>query len=113
MHIVIFTVTVCLSLVSGVNFLYVATHELGHSLGLSHSSDPNAVMYPTYSKEDSKNFKLSQDDINGIQLLYGNISIRRHCLLMVGLNEKGWEIGIYFEKHTGTYISKSLLRGEI
>ncbi|XP_006053126.1 matrilysin isoform X2 [Bubalus bubalis] len=55
----------------GVNFLYVATHELGHSLGLSHSSDPNAVMYPTYSKEDSKNFKLSQDDINGIQLLYG------------------------------------------
>ena len=32
---------------------------------------------------------------------------------MVGLNEKGWEIGIYFEKHTGTYISKSLLRGEI
>ena len=32
---------------------------------------------------------------------------------MVGLNEKGWEIGIYSEKHTGTYISKSLLRGEI
>lgn len=32
---------------------------------------------------------------------------------MVGLNEKAWEIGIYFEKHTGTYISKSLLRGEI
>lgn len=105
-------------MVSGINFLYVATHELGHSLGLSHSSDPDAVMYPTYSKEESKNFKLSQDDINGIQKLYGNIynfriSIRRHCLLMVGLNEKGWEIGIYFEKHTGTYISKSLLRGEI
>ena len=59
MHIVIFTVTVCLSLVSGVNFLYVATHELGQSLGLSHSSDPNAVMYPTYSKEDSKNFSSS------------------------------------------------------
>ncbi|XFF85442.1 hypothetical protein AB1E18_011661 [Capra hircus] len=55
----------------GINFLYVAAHELGHSLGLSHSSDPDAVMYPTYSKEESKNFKLSQDDINGIQKLYG------------------------------------------
>ena len=83
MHIVIFTVTVCLSLVSGVNFLYVATHELGHSLGLSHSSDPNAVMYPTYSKEDSKNFKLSQDDINGIQLLYGNTSIFPYSTVFV------------------------------
>ncbi|XP_007191283.1 matrilysin [Balaenoptera acutorostrata] len=55
----------------GINFLYVATHELGHSLGLDHSSDPNAVMYPTYEEGDSKNFKLAQDDINGIQKLYG------------------------------------------
>ncbi|TEA26162.1 hypothetical protein DBR06_SOUSAS8510045, partial [Sousa chinensis] len=55
----------------GVNFLYTATHELGHSLGLDHSSDPNAVMYPTYGEGNYKNFKLSQDDINGIQKLYG------------------------------------------
>ncbi|KAM9221759.1 matrilysin [Dugong dugon] len=56
----------------GINFLYAATHELGHSLGLGHSSDPNAVMYPTYANADPKNFKLSQDDIKGIQKLYGN-----------------------------------------
>uniref|UniRef100_G3SRF6 Matrix metallopeptidase 7 n=1 Tax=Loxodonta africana TaxID=9785 RepID=G3SRF6_LOXAF len=56
----------------GINFLYTATHELGHSLGLDHSSDPSAVMYPTYGNEDPKNFKLSQDDIKGIQKLYGN-----------------------------------------
>ncbi|XP_066109765.1 matrilysin [Saccopteryx bilineata] len=55
----------------GINFLYAATHELGHSLGLGHSSDPNAVMYPTYEDKDSENFKLSQDDIEGIQILYG------------------------------------------
>lgn len=77
-------------------------------------------MYPTYGEGNYKNFKLSQDDINGIQKLYGNIYdfhisnvSLRHCLLWVGLNEKGWEIGIYLEKHTGTFISKSLLRGEI
>ncbi|KAM8816615.1 matrilysin [Rhynchonycteris naso] len=55
----------------GINFLYATTHELGHSLGLGHSSDPNAVMYPTYEDKDSENFKLSQDDIEGIQRLYG------------------------------------------
>lgn len=60
-------------MVIGINFLYAATHELGHSLGLDHSSDPNAVMYPTYGDNDSKDFKLSQDDIEEIQKLYGNI----------------------------------------
>ncbi|XP_054989590.1 matrilysin [Sorex araneus] len=55
----------------GINFLITATHEFGHSLGLGHSSDPNAVMYPTYSNVDPKEFKLSQDDIDGIQKLYG------------------------------------------
>ncbi|XP_039737870.1 matrilysin isoform X2 [Pteropus medius] len=58
----------------GINFLYTATHELGHSLGLGHSSDPNAVMYPTYGDKDSKDFKLSQDDIKEIQKLYGERS---------------------------------------
>ncbi|KAG8523178.1 Matrilysin, partial [Galemys pyrenaicus] len=55
---------------SGINLLYVATHELGHSLGLSHSSDPDAVMYPTYEYGNLEDFKLSQDDIKSIQELY-------------------------------------------
>ncbi|XP_008054160.1 matrilysin [Carlito syrichta] len=58
----------------GINFLYAATHELGHSLGLGHSSDPNAVMYPTYGSGSQQNFQLSQDDIEGIQKLYGKRS---------------------------------------
>ncbi|XP_059564026.1 matrilysin [Myotis daubentonii] len=58
----------------GINFLFAVTHELGHSLGLGHSSDPDAVMYPTYEARDAKDFKLSQDDIEGIQKLYGQRS---------------------------------------
>ncbi|XP_004452920.1 matrilysin [Dasypus novemcinctus] len=58
----------------GINFLYVATHELGHSLGLDHSSDPNAVMYPMYGDGEPQDFKLSQDDIEGIQKIYGKRS---------------------------------------
>ncbi|XP_020851804.1 matrilysin [Phascolarctos cinereus] len=55
----------------GINFLFTATHELGHSLGLGHSSDPEAVMYPTYSYKNPEDFSLSEDDIRGIQKLYG------------------------------------------
>ncbi|XP_006887414.1 PREDICTED: stromelysin-2-like [Elephantulus edwardii] len=57
---------------SGINFLFVAAHELGHALGLSHSNDPEALMYTLYKElNDSSQLRLSQDDVNGIQSLYG------------------------------------------
>ncbi|XP_006833837.1 PREDICTED: interstitial collagenase [Chrysochloris asiatica] len=51
------------------NLYRVAAHELGHSLGLSHSTDIGALMYPNYIF--SGDVQLSQDDINGIQTIYG------------------------------------------
>ncbi|XP_067423236.1 interstitial collagenase-like [Emydura macquarii macquarii] len=56
---------------NGYNLFLVAAHELGHSLGLSHSNDPGALMYPIYSYTESNEFHLPQDDINGIQSVYG------------------------------------------
>lgn len=53
------------------NLFLVAAHEFGHSLGLSHSSDPGALMYPNYAYSDTSTYSLPQDDINGIQALYG------------------------------------------
>ncbi|XVF14168.1 hypothetical protein REPUB_Repub09cG0034000 [Reevesia pubescens] len=48
----------------------VAVHEIGHNLGLDHSWDQYAVMYPTIQLGTTKR-NLGQDDINGLQALYG------------------------------------------
>ncbi|MBW03825.1 Stromelysin-1, partial [Eschrichtius robustus] len=57
---------------SGINLFLVAAHELGHSLGLQHSTNSEALMYPVYKPfADLTRFHLSQDDVNGIQSLYG------------------------------------------
>ena len=54
----------------GNQLLNTLTHEFGHSLGLRHSSVKNSIMAPFYKGWDP-NLKLVQDDVNGIQALYG------------------------------------------
>lgn len=53
-----------------VSFFYTLLHELGHSLGLGHSSKPESIMYPWYSNKRTET-DLYDDDIFGIEQLYG------------------------------------------
>ena len=57
-----------------VDLLTVAAHEIGHTLGLAHSNDPDALMFPSYS--GPRRF-LGDDDIAGVQSLYGVASAPR------------------------------------
>ena len=55
----------------GTSLLMTASHELGHSLGLSHSDVRSALMAPFYRGYE-ENISLDQDDVRGIQALYGD-----------------------------------------
>jgi len=55
----------------GINFFQIATHEIGHSLGLEHSAAPLAIMHAIPPVKYDPAFALHYDDIKGIQNLYG------------------------------------------
>lgn len=58
--------------IRGDDLLSVLTHEAGHFLGLSHSSDPTATMKAVYdAPSDGASFRtLAEDDVAGICAVY-------------------------------------------
>jgi Matrixin len=50
-------------------------HELGHVLGLGHSIDTTAIMFPSINRECfSSSHGLGTDDVRGIQFIYPTLS---------------------------------------
>jgi hypothetical protein len=57
----------CQELPTSYDLQTVLLHENGHVVGLDHSNDINAIMYPSYQQA---NCSLGTDDVNGIRALY-------------------------------------------
>ncbi len=59
----------------------VATHELGHALGMGHSNDAAATMLGALLGSGINNRSIAPDDIAGIQALYGAANPTKPVLL--------------------------------
>ncbi len=55
---------------SDVDIQNTLTHEVGHFIGLDHSNDPNATMYPTAPPLELSKRVLHEDDIKGLCHMY-------------------------------------------
>lgn len=59
---------------SGQDIQGVGCHELGHALGLGHSSTSSATMYAYAIGTGAPNRSIASDDINGVKHIYGTMS---------------------------------------
>lgn len=58
----------------------IATHELGHSLGLSHSETQESIMFANPYHTAGYQMILRTDDVNGCQSLYGSSNSLRAAM---------------------------------
>lgn len=54
------------------DLLWTSLHEIGHAIGLEHSQKRDAIMWPWFEGYQA-GLKLRQDDISGIQSIYGTV----------------------------------------
>ena len=61
------------------DLLSILTHEAGHFLGLAHTPDPSATMFPDYHQKSLDQRDLAADDVAGICAIYPPATIPDGC----------------------------------
>ena len=67
----------------------IIAHEMGHLLGLGHSNSSSALMY--FDASYKQEFRLSQDDIDGMTYLYPDDNLDASGLVGCGLVTGGFD----------------------
>lgn len=62
------------SVTSGIDLQGVACHEIGHALGMDHSTVSGATMYPSISGTGQPQRSIETDDKNGVKAIYGTLN---------------------------------------
>ncbi|CAK9297285.1 unnamed protein product [Gordionus sp. m RMFG-2023] len=79
-----------------INIMQVATHEIGHALGLLHSQKRESIMTPFYREWD-REVELDEDDITAIQYMYGKSEFaKKETILLKSI--EGKEKQVYLKK---------------